>query len=57
MSHILHDNFLKKSLTKSNVWSGYKFYERRALIYGVTRISLNKYKKFYWENRSVPVPV
>ncbi len=58
MSHKIHDNFLKKSLTKSNLWQAYKYYERRALIYGVTRVSLKKYKQLYWDNRKVaPGPV
>jgi hypothetical protein len=54
MSHVLHDKFLRKSLTKPNLWQAYKYYERRALIFGVTRITINKYKSIYWDNRIPP---
>ncbi len=49
--------FLKKSLKKPTLWQAYKYYERRALIYGVTRVSISKYKKLYWENRPKTNPV
>ncbi len=36
-----------KSVTISNVWKAYRYYQRRALKYGFERITLVDYKKLY----------
>lgn len=53
--HITQKSILKESLTKPDIWQAYKYYEKKALFWGFTRISLNKYKKMYWKNHSVPI--
>lgn len=49
--------FLRVSLTKSDVWEGYKYYEKKALFWGFARIQLIKYKKLYWKNKSKSIPL
>ncbi len=39
---------LKTSLTKSPVWNGYKYYEKRAVKYGFARIRLQNYQNNYY---------
>ena len=48
--HITQKSILKESLTKPDIWQAYKYYEKKALFWGFTRISLNKYKKMYFYN-------
>jgi len=42
---------LRQSLALSPVWKAYKYYERNALKYGFTRITLVDYKKIYYSRR------
>ncbi len=39
---------LKKSLKKTTLWNGYKYYESRAVRYGFARIRLQNYDKDYY---------
>ncbi len=41
-------NIIRLSKRKPTLWLGFKYYQLRAYYYGFERISLNNYRKFYY---------
>lgn len=57
MSYSEQNKVLRTALSKPTLWTAYKYYQRRAVIYGFERISLTKFRNNYWLTKPKPAPI